>query len=46
MIEKARHEARPVASRTMPAAVSCRSKPSAACGETLINFARLVAVTI
>ena len=43
---KARHEARPVASRTIPAANSCRNRPSAACGVTSSVFANEAAVTI
>jgi hypothetical protein len=44
-VVKARQAARPVASRTTPAAVSCRSRPSAACGEIASWSARPRAVT-
>ncbi len=42
---KARHDARPVASRTNPAAISCRNRPSAARGVTWMALARDSAVT-
>src|SRR5271166_1894794 len=44
-VVKARQAARPVASRTTPAATSCRSRPSAACGEIARCSARPRAVT-
>ena len=44
-VVKARQAARPVASRTMPAATSCRSRPRAACGEIARWSARPRAVT-
>ena len=44
-VVKARQAARPVASRTMPAAISCRSRRRAACGVIARSSARPRAVT-
>ena len=45
VVTNGRHEARPVASRTISAFSSCRSRPSAACGVTLRVRASPAAVT-